>query len=241
MYVCIGWMLVAFCFTFEIWCTDTLKSWIHSHPQTGFSTGQTAKTWYCTCLNIHACISDAHCSRISSWCGACASPLQLTSQPAWRSRWLRQYFLLHVNFKGRKAGLSDAGDSMPLRMRVCDNAAELHPVAFISASPQKLICAGLAETAVISLLCCMCVSHSGVSVCLVAVFVHAAMCDRACCAHKPKLKGDFTFVFWGGYLLLFIVAPCQQQHVIIGVTCATCAVGASHKKGWPPPTEGYFP
>lgn len=69
---------------------------------------------------------------------------------------------------------------MPLRMRVCDIAAELRPVAFICASPQKLICARLAESAVISLLCCMCVSHSGVSVCLVAVAVDAAMCDRAC-------------------------------------------------------------
>lgn len=33
---------------------------------------------------------------------ACASPVHLTSHPAWRSRWLRQYFLPDINFKGCK-------------------------------------------------------------------------------------------------------------------------------------------
>lgn len=169
-------------------------------------------------------------TRIPPWCGACASSLQLTSQPEWRSRWLRQYFLLHVNFKGSKAssGLSDAGDSMPLRMRVCENAVELRPFAFISASPQKLISAGLAQTAVTSFLCCMSVSHSCVSVCLVAVIVNAAVCDRACCARKPNLNGDFTLVW---YLPLFTEAVSNFNNLCLNH--ATCAVGASHKKSRP--------
>lgn len=44
---------------------------------------------------------DMQCVTVLHPFGACATSLQLTSHPAWRSRWLSDYFFSHINFKRR--------------------------------------------------------------------------------------------------------------------------------------------
>lgn len=114
-----------------------------------------------TWLNIHFGVSDLGCHVMHAAIpmpSACASPLQLTSHPAWRSRWLRRYFLSDINLKGGKAAVS-GGQHVCADLWVQSSGLRRSgvPLSFISAALHRLISAGLAQATVIYFLCCICV------------------------------------------------------------------------------------